>query len=581
MARKKSPTLFPDDSCLQLVRLQADEQFLLATVATTSSAALCPLCQSCSESIHSRYMRVIADLPWAGWAVRLELHVRRFFCQNEECKRRIFTERLPGVVAPSARRTTRLADLLTLIGFALGGEAGSCLVERMGLEITPETLLRLIRQQQERQVPTPRVLGVDDFSFCRRKSYGAILIDLERQIPIDLLPDREAATFKKWLLAHPGVQIISRDRGGAFAEGARQGAPQAQQIADRWHLLANLSETIKGFFLNKQSLLKSLVQKPSEDISEEEALHLSPWYSGTGLSNRQEEKSVQLHQERVERYHKIHDLSAKKVDPATIARHVGISRQSVYAYLKMTEPPARTRIHQQSKPLIDPYKDYLIARWNEGCRNAQQVYREIREQGYTGSDQPIVRFFAQFRKKKDARKFKQLDPSKEAPIQAPPKRPPTASQVAHWMTFKEEQRLEWQQSYLTQLCEKDPQVAQAYELIQAFTTMLRERGGERLDEWLERVEKQEIAELQSFAQGLKKDYEAVKAGLTLEWSNGQTEGQVNRLKFLKRQMYGRGSFTLLRKRVLHRTETKRRQRRAQEQLQGLGRKPGDQAALAS
>ena len=166
----------------------------------------------------------------------------------------------------------------------------------------------------------------------------------------------------------------------------------------------------------------------------------------------------------------------------------------------MKEPPARTRIHRQSKPLIDPFKDYRIQRWNEGCRNAQQVYREIREQGYTGSDQPIVRFFAQFRKKKDARKFKQVDPSKETPVQAPPKRPPTASQVAHWITFKEEQRLEWQQSYLTQLCEKDPQIAQTYELIQEFTTLLRERGGERLDEWLERVETQGRAELQSFAE---------------------------------------------------------------------------------
>src|SRR5260370_6025914 len=189
-------------------------------------------------------MLVVADLPWAGCALRLELYVRRFFCQNQACRRRIFTERLPGVVAPSARRTTRLPDLLTVISFALGGEAGNRLVERMGLETTPETLLRLIRIQAERQVPTPRVLGVDDFSFCRRKSYGAILIDLERRVPIDLLPDREAETLKKWLLAHPGVEIISRDRGGAFAQAARQGAPEARQVADRWHLLTNLSEAM-------------------------------------------------------------------------------------------------------------------------------------------------------------------------------------------------------------------------------------------------------------------------------------------------------------------------------------------------
>jgi transposase len=239
---------------------------------------------SMQEPVDGVDMHFIADLPWAGWAVRLELHVRRFFCQNEECTRRIFTERLPGVVAPSARRTTRLADLLTLIGFALGGEAGSCLVERMGLESTPETLLRLIRQQQVRQVLTPRVLGVDDFSFCRRKSSGAIFIDLERQVPIDLLPDREAETFKKWLLAHPGVESISRDRGGAFAEGARQGAPKARQVADRWHLLKNLSETMQSFFLRKQSLLKSLIQKSVAEAPPE----LAPWH--TGMTKRKARK---------------------------------------------------------------------------------------------------------------------------------------------------------------------------------------------------------------------------------------------------------------------------------------------------
>ena len=550
MARRTSPTLLPDAPGLQLVRLEADEQFLLVVVATTSPEALCPLCQCRSESIHSRYMRVVADLPWAGWAVRLELRVRRFFCQNQACTRRIFTERLPGVVAPSARRTTRLTDLLTLIGFALGGEAGNRLVERMGLETTPETLLRLIRTQTERQVPTPRVLGVDDFSFCRRKSYGAILIDLERRVPIDLLPDREAETLKKWLLAHPGVEIISRDRGGAFAEGARQGAPEARQVADRWHLLANLSEAMKTFFLHKQAQLKALVQKPSETISSEETEQLPPWY--VGRTKRQEAKSEALHQERVERYHKIHELHAKKAEIATIAHQMGLSRQAVYNYLKMEQPPERTRINQQRKPLIEPYKEYLIKRWNEGCRNAQLVYRELKEQGYTGSDQPVQRYFVQFRKKKDRRKFKQVDPANEAPVQAPPKRPPTASQVAHWITFKEDQRLEWQQKYLTQLCEADDEIAQASVLIEDFTTMLRERGGERFDAWLDRVEKQGVSELQSFANGLKKDYDAVKAGLTLEWSQGQVEGQVHRLKLIKRQMYGRGSFNILRKRVLQR-----------------------------
>lgn len=551
MAHPTSPTILPDHALLHLVRLEAEEQFLLAVVATTASEGLCPLCQCRSESVHSRYLRRVADLPWAGWAVRLELHVRRFFCQNKACERQIFTERLPGVVAPYARCTIRLTDLFMLIGFALGGEAGKRLVDGMGLETSPDRLLRLVRAQQESQVLTPRVLGVDDFCFCRRRSYGAILIDLERRVPIDLLPDREAETFKKWLLAHPGVEIISRDRGGAFADGARQGAPKAQQVADRWHLLANLSETMKGFFLNKQAQLKVLGQKPLENLSEEEAKQLAPWQ--TSMRKHLETKSQKLHQERVERYEQIHNLSAKKVDVVTIARQVGVSRQCVYEYLRMQQPPERTHIPPSRQPILEPYKDYLVRRWNERCRNAQQAYREIKERGYPGTDSNVVRFFGHLRKHFDqSGTFKQVDPATQTPVQVPPRRPPSASQVAHWITFKEEQRLDWQKKYLTQLCEADQEIQEAYTLVTDFTSMLRERAGERLDAWLEKIEAQSIAELKSFALGLKRDYDAVKAGLTLEWSNGQTEGQVHRLKLLKRQMYGRGRFDLLRKRVLKR-----------------------------
>ena len=514
MARKKSPTLLPDLSYLRLKRLEDDKQFLRAIVEITSLEALCPLCQCRSESIHSRYTRLIADLPWGGWAVRLELHVRRFFCYNQECQRRIFTERLPEVVAPYARRTLRLADLLTLIGFALGGEAGSYLMERMGLEIAPETLLRLVRKQQEQPVPTPRVLGVDDFCFCRRRSYGAILVDLEQRIPIDLLPDREAETFEKWLLAHPGVQIISRDRGGAFAEGGRRGAPKARQVADRWHLLANLIDAMQSFFLTKEPLLKSLTSQPKANASPEESQSI-PWH--TGMTKRSEEKSLALHQERVERYHQIHDLAAKKVDVANIARQIGVSRQTVYTYLQMKQPPERTRIAQEGKRVIDPYKDYLLQRWNQGCRSAQQMYREIKEQGYAGSESAVGRFVAPLRARKGkARSFKSVEPQAATMVnreEVKTKRPPTARQVAHWMTFKEEQRLDWQQSYLTQLCEKDQEIAQTYQLIQGFTTMLREREGKRLDEWLDQVEKQGVSELQKLRARVEKGLRCCESGL--------------------------------------------------------------------
>lgn len=541
------PTLLPDPTCLHLQLLDGSSSAITAVVTTTCQETECPLCRKLSARIHSRYVRKVADLPWMGCEVRLELHVRRFFCPNQECTQQIFTERLPSVVAPYARHTTRLAEVFTLIGFALGGEAGKRLATGMGLCTSPDTLLRLIRTHSESQMPTPRVLGVDDFSFCKRKTYGTILIDLEKRVPVDLLPDREAATLAKWLKEHAGVEIVSRDRGGPYAEGVRQGAPDVQQVADRWHLLSNLSEALKTFFTRKQAHLKALVQKPPETFSEEEAKQLPPWYKG--CSNSKQKRNDAHHQERVERYHKVHELRAQGAEITLIAHQTGLSRQSVHTYLKMEHPPER-KTGKRGKPAIEPYKEYLIKRWNDGVRNAQQVYRELKEMGYTGSDQPIQRYYVQFRKEKDFRKFKQVDPAQETPVKAPAKRPPTASQVAHWITCKEEQQLEWQKKYLAQLCEGDQEIREANELILEFTTMLRERKGERFDAWLEKVEQQGISELRSFAQSLKKDYQAVKAGLTLAWSQGPVEGHVHRLKLLKRQAYGRASFQTLRKRVL-------------------------------
>jgi transposase len=545
--------LLPDPLCLHLMSLEAEPQSITAVVATTASNAACPGCHCCSEKVHSRYQRQVADLPWMGWRMRLRLHTRRFFCTNPACSQAIFTERLPSVVAPYARHTNRLADALTLIGFALGGEAGKRLSEKLSLHSSPDTLLRLVRAAPEVEQMTPRVLGIDDWSFRRGRKFGTILIDLERRVPVDLLPDREAETLKKWLADHPGIEIISRDRGGAYAEGARTGAPHAQQAADRWHLCKNLSETLEGFLLRKKSALKEALDE--KGVAENKPTVSEPWH--TGLTKHHEEVSLQRHQERIERYHKIQELAAKKVNPIDIARQVGMSRQSVYVYLQMDQPPERRRSSRKKKQLIDPYKPYLIKRWNEGCRSAQQLYSEIQEQGYTGSDTNVRRFLAPLRANKGIpRSFKQVEPTPETMMthqEIERRRPPTALQVARWMALPPERRLDWQNTYLERLYQADPVIARTAELVFDFATMLRERQGEQqLDGWLAQAEEQEVAELRSFAHGLRKDYDAVKAGLTLSWSQGQVEGHVNKLKLLKRQMYGRAGFPLLRKRVLQR-----------------------------
>lgn len=540
-----SPALVPDPACLHLIRLEADHQHIIIVVATTTPEARCPLCQRSSARVHSRYTRRVADLPWMGWAVQLRLHARRFFCDNQACCRAIFTERLPTVVAPYARQTVRLAAILSSLGFALGGEAGKRLSTTLGVTVSADTLLGRIRSTPPSVVSTPRVLSVDDFAFRRGKIFGTILVDLERRRPIDLLPDREASTLAAWLRAHPGVEVISRDRSGPYAEGARQGAPQAQQIADRFHLLLNLSEALEGFFLHKKSLLQAALSDPAPAAPERPA---QPWQTGRTL--REEAASQARNLERVERYHRIHELHAKQVDIANIARQVGASRRTVYYYLKMAQPPERKQYRRTHPHALDPYKPYLLHRWNEGCRNAHQMWREIVAQGYRESVTNVGRFIAPLRT--TTWKFKAVGPSPE-PVSLPEKpRPPTALHGARLLTRDPAQRSAEQQAYLTRLCQADESVAQTTELVQAFCALLRTRQGEHLDTWLEEAQAQGIPELRAFAKGLLKDYEAVKAGLTMNWSQGQTEGQIHRLKLLKRQMYGRASFQTLRQRVLRR-----------------------------
>lgn len=261
--------LLADPVALKLVKLLPQPELIVLVVGTSQPMVHCPRCRHISSKVHSRYQRRVADLPWQGLAVRLELHACKFFCINHRCPRKIFCERLPTVVAPYAHRTLRLNEALTRIGFALGGEAGARLATGLSMNTSPATLLRRVRQEPIEEIPNLQILGVDDFAFRRAYRYGTILVDQERRRPIDLLPNSEAKTFSAWLRAHPGVQIITRDRGRSYADGASEGAPDAVQIADRCHLCKNLVEVVERVLARQHKALRRAAAdlKPAQLIA--------------------------------------------------------------------------------------------------------------------------------------------------------------------------------------------------------------------------------------------------------------------------------------------------------------------------
>jgi transposase len=389
---------------------------------------------------------------------------------------------------------------------------------------------------------------VDDWSFLKGRTFGTLLVDLERHQPVDLLPDREGPTLMAWLLAHPGVEIVSRDRSKTYAEAIRLGAPHALQVADRWHLLKNLGEAIEGFFLHKKQALKAALPRLSDPPPDSPAP--APWT--TGRTKEAEANSLRRHARFLELYHQVHALDAKHLRVTDIAERLEVSRGTVYHYLQMDHPPERPSPQDRRSRPLDRHKPYLLQRWNEGIRNSRQLWRELVARGFQQSSAPVQRFIGPLCQQTGTRhKFKSEAAAPLYTSEEVRQRPLTPPQAARLLCSQEQARRPWQQAYLTRLCASDEAIAQTYHLVQAFGTLVRDRPGvAQVEQWLAEVEQGGVPELRAFAEGLKKDYDAVLAGLTLEWSNGPTEGYVNKLKLIKRLMYGRASFPLLRRRFL-------------------------------
>jgi transposase len=504
----------------------AEGAWLRVRATAEAANAPCPGCGTASQRVHSRYARVLHDPAVGGRITTIELTVRRFFCDAPGCRRKTFVEQIAGLTLRHARHSVAARTLLQAVALALGGRAGARLTGRLAMPTGRMSLLRLIRAMPEPTVSTPTVLGVDDFALRRGHVYATILLDMNTHRPVDVLPDRTAETLTAWLVAHPGVEVICRDRSGAYAEGARSGAPDAIQVADRWHLWHNLAEAVEKTVIRHRADLP----EPQPDTVDEP----EPDEPSTAAATQPADSRLMVRTR--ERYAAVQDLLASGQSLSRICRTLNLDRKTVQRFARADTVDQLLTKARNRGSLLDAFKPHLHERFNHGCTDAARLTEEIKAMGYRGSDKTVRRYLHPFRA------------TLTAPAATPA--PPTVRKVTGWLTRRPDDLTENQTLRLKNILQRSPALTATYEHVRGFADMLTQRHGHALGTWMQQVDTHGTPDLRSFANGLKSDLDAVTAGLTLPWSSGPVEGHVNRIKMLKRQMFGRANLDLLRKRVL-------------------------------
>jgi transposase len=463
---------------------------------------VCPSCGEPSRRVHSRYHRGLADGSVAGQPVVLRLHMRRFCCDNHDCPVRTFAEQVDGLTTKHARRTSLCRTALEHIGLALAGRSGSRLAARLGLVAGRSTLLRLVHALPDPEVGTVAVLGVDDFAIRRGRKYATLLIDAVTHRRLDVLPDRKAATLAAWLREHPGVEVVCRDGSAAYAEAIRQAAPKAIQASDRWHLWHNLAAAVE----------KTVVAHATN-------WNTIPRPAGSALAARTRE-----------RFTAVHTLLAQDVGLLECARRLGWSLNTVKRYARAQSAQELLRPPRYGACLVDAHRD-LVRRLLAENTPVTQILAEIREQGYTGSANLLVRYINQGR----------ADPERLAPS---PRR------LTSWIMSRPTNLPDHTRRHLTDLIASCPEMTTLAARVREFAAILTQRRGADLTAWIAQTRLDALPGFDSYLNGLDKDLDATIAGLSLPYSNGPTEGVNTKVKLLKRQTYGKASFALLRKRIL-------------------------------
>lgn len=537
--------LFPHLQDLIIQNLTCHPDHIRVDVQSKQPDSPCPACGVLSSHIHSHYQRLLKGLPVAGRKFSFSLLVRRFRCREGLCSRKIFCERLLDVAHPYARWTLQAQRLIQDVACQHGGEVGALMLCRMFLPVSPTTLLRRIRQTTLPEQKEPKVIGIDDFAFRKGQTYGTVITDLEAGRIIEVLPDRTSSTLETWLKAHPGVEVISRDRATEYRKACIDGAPQAQQVLDRWHILKNFRDAVERYLKRSSSDLMRAAQQIG--MSVQPRIYAA---TQTRVSEQAKKKVEVLHQA-------IQALGAQGLTILAISKELKVTRATVRKYLGSPVPPVRTR-NKRRKCLLDPYEAHLVKRWNEGCQNAYALWREIRAMGFAGKSQTISKWATRRRtgptpltavKFSDSRQYGSIPPTllESSAFQ---RRGLNPSQVVWCLLLPEKRLSEKEKSLRAALKDHLPAAEQLCDLAGQFFAVFREKNTVLLESWLHRASECSVREVQSFAAGLNLELFEVKAAVESPWSNGLTEGKVTKIKALKRQMFGRCGFDMLRRRVL-------------------------------
>src|SRR6266516_3359118 len=481
------------------------------------------------------------------------LSISSFACAASSAKRvparrRCSSNGSPSFVALMQERTIRLQEALCQLGRRRGGQAGADVGQELGMSGSRDTILRLVRQSHPSAQSEPHVIGLDDWARKRRLRYGTLICDLERSQPLDLLPDRSVETVSAWLKKHPSIDIVSRDGSSEYASAISKGAPQARQVSDRWHLVKNLAECVSVQLAESLAQLRRAEQVRTRSETKERGQALEARHPARTRAVQHAQLARQA--ERMARYEHIVALQKQGMQSAEVALQLGVTPRTIQRWSATgTIPYSGPR--KQRPRLIDPYKTYLLKRWHQGCRKGAQLEREVRARGYKGSGRALYRYLETLEPTRLSA-GKRGSPSTE---HQPNSLLALSAQQATWLFFRKEEELKAEeQETLRQLRQASPHVETTYQLVNAFLRMVRERTGGQLDDWLEAVQASHLEAFQTFVTGVQRDKDAVLAGLTLPWSNGPLEGHVKRLKLIKRSMYGRAEFDLLKRRVLHRSK---------------------------